>query len=175
MRRMLEFACNATLHALMTTCAASLLVAACAGSRPSGNAPGSAIPPGSESAPSAAPIPLPATAPLAAEPRSDVPPLASAPPSTAARPASAFAFANHIPQGTLYVCTSGSDAAQTPIEYEPKVRDLCAKHPEMGVCQYGRDACRASGGRVYDAGGVEITKAIEAEYDRKVMRFRLRS
>jgi hypothetical protein len=63
----------------------------------------------------------------------------------------------------------------TAIEYEPKVKELCAKHPEMGVCQYERENCRASGGRVYDAKGAEITKQIEAEYDRKVMRVRFRA
>ena len=63
----------------------------------------------------------------------------------------------------------------TAIEYIPKVRELCAKHPEMGVCQYEREACRASGGRVYDARGTEITKQIEAEYDKKVMRVRFRA
>jgi len=50
-----------------------------------------------------------------------------------------------------------------------------AKHPEMGVCQYEREACRASGGRVFDARGTEITKQIEAEYDKKVMRVRFRA
>ena len=61
------------------------------------------------------------------------------------------------------------------IEYEPRVKSLCAKHPEMGVCQYEREACRTSGGRVYDAKGTEITKQIEAEYDKKVMRVRFRA
>jgi hypothetical protein len=45
----------------------------------------------------------------------------------------------------------------------------------MGVCQYEREACRRDGGRVFDARGVEITKQIEAEYDRKVMRTRFRA
>ena len=35
--------------------------------------------------------------------------------------------------------------------------------------------CRRSGGRVYAANGVEITKDTEAEYDRKVMRVRFKA
>ena len=52
---------------------------------------------------------------------------------------------------------------------------LCRKHPEMGPCQYERNNCRASGGRVFAADGVEITMATEAEYDKKVMRVRFRA
>jgi hypothetical protein len=82
-----------------------------------------------------------------------------------------------VPTGMLYVCTRVVDGAprHTGIDYEPKVRELCARHPEMGVCQYEREACRRGGGRVFDARGVEITKQIEAEYDRKVMRTRFRA
>ena len=63
----------------------------------------------------------------------------------------------------------------TAIEFSPKVGALCAKDPEMGPCQYERNVCRKSGGRVYDANGVEITMATEAEYDKKVTRIRLKS
>ena len=82
-----------------------------------------------------------------------------------------------IPPGTLYICTAtvNGQVQQTAIEYEPKVRDLCSKHPEMGVCQYEREACRASGGRVHTTSGVEITKQTDAEYDKKVMRVRFRA
>jgi hypothetical protein len=45
----------------------------------------------------------------------------------------------------------------------------------MGPCQYERDVCRRAGGRVYASGGVEITRAMEDEYDRKVMRVRFRA
>jgi hypothetical protein len=45
----------------------------------------------------------------------------------------------------------------------------------MGPCQYERNLCRRSGGRVYASDGREITMATEAEYDRKVMRVRLKS
>ena len=47
--------------------------------------------------------------------------------------------------------------------------------PYTGPCQYQRNVCRRDGGRVYAANGVEITMATEAEYDRKVMRVRLKS
>jgi len=47
---------------------------------------------------------------------------------------------------------------------------MCSKHPEMGPCQYERNACRRQGGRVFAANGSEITMATEAEYDKKVRR-----
>ena len=53
--------------------------------------------------------------------------------------------------------------------------ELCRKHPEMGPCQYERELCRNSGGRVFATGGTEITAATEAEYDKKVMRVRFRA
>ena len=82
-----------------------------------------------------------------------------------------------VPAGALYVCVSGSVEAprQTAIEYNEKTDALCRKHPEMGPCQYERNACRRSGGRVYAADGTEITMATEAEYDRKVTRVRFKS
>ena len=82
-----------------------------------------------------------------------------------------------VPAGALYVCVSGSAGMprQTAIEYTEKTDALCRKHPEMGPCQYERDACRRSGGRVYAADGVEITMATEAEYDRKVRRVQFKA
>jgi len=53
------------------------------------------------------------------------------------------------------------------------VAALCRRHPEMGPCQYARNACRSDGGRVYAADGSEITQADESEYDKKVMRVRV--
>ena len=81
------------------------------------------------------------------------------------------------PAGAIYVCVSETGGArhQTTIEFAPKVRTLCAKHPEMGPCQYERDICRRSGGRVYTPDGVEITLQTEAEYDKKVMRVRFKA
>lgn len=77
-----------------------------------------------------------------------------------------------VPANAIYVCVtgSGSAAAQTAIEYIPKVDALCRKHPEMGPCQYERNVCRRKGGRVFAADGSEITMATEAEYDKKVRR-----
>jgi hypothetical protein len=82
-----------------------------------------------------------------------------------------------IPPGALYVCVSEAAGVRqtTAIEFAPKVGALCAKDPEMSPCQYERNVCRKSGGRVYAANGKEITMATEAEYDRKVMRILLRS
>jgi hypothetical protein len=72
------------------------------------------------------------------------------------------------------VDTAGT-RAQTAITFTARVAQLCKRHPEMGPCQYERDLCRGSGGRVYAAGSVEITRATEAEYDRKVMRVRFKA
>ena len=74
------------------------------------------------------------------------------------------------PGQPLYVCATSS--GKTPIDYEPRVETLCRRHPEMGPCQYERNACRAKGGRVYTQKGEEITMAVESEYDRVVMRVR---
>ena len=82
-----------------------------------------------------------------------------------------------IPPGAIYVCVAdvGGVRQTTAIEFAPKVGDLCARNPEMGPCQYERNICRKGGGRVYAANGTEITMATEAEYDKKVMRVRLKS
>ena len=82
-----------------------------------------------------------------------------------------------VPADAIYVCVveSGGTLRQTVIEFVPKVHQLCRRHPEMGPCQYERNACRGAGGRVFAAGGQEITMATEAEYDRKVMRVRFRA
>jgi hypothetical protein len=83
-----------------------------------------------------------------------------------------------VPVGAIYLCVneSAGQSRQTVIEFSsPKVKELCRKHPEMGPCQYERDLCRNSGGRVYAAGGTEITLATEAEYDKRVMRVRFRA
>ena len=106
-------------------------------------------------------------------------PLPPSPPpvrdARAAPPASVPAVV--VPDGLLYVCVT--DAAgmrkQVGIEFTPKVHDLCSRHPEMGPCQYERQACRAAGGRVFARSGEEITLATEAEYDKKVRRVRFRS
>jgi len=82
-----------------------------------------------------------------------------------------------VPAGALYVCVvrTGTAFQQTAIEYAEKVGALCGKHPEMGPCQYERNACRHKGGRVFAADGTEITMATEAEYDKKVRRVTFKS
>ena len=82
-----------------------------------------------------------------------------------------------IPKGAVFVCAAGSGKNRTiaTIELEDKVAALCRRHPEMGPCQYARNSCRRSGGRVYASDGREITQADEAEYDKKVMRTRVGS
>ena len=70
---------------------------------------------------------------------------------------------------------NGSPLQQTAIEYAEKVEAMCRKHPEMGPCQYERNACRRKGGRVFAADGTEITLATEAEYDKKVRRVQFKA
>lgn len=131
-----------------------------------------------ESLPSPSPPAAVESAPIATPASADA---ASAAPSLAMLgPASTpppFTLPAHLPPGTLYVCSATLDGQvkQTAIEYEPRVKLLCSRHPEMGVCQYEREACRASGGRVFTATGVEITRQTEAEYDQKVIRVRFRA
>jgi len=108
------------------------------------------------------------------------PSAATAPVEVAAAPQSpnAPAASGLAPtDGSLYVCVIGTASAQqrTPVELSPSVDKLCRKAPEMGPCQYEREVCRRQGGRVYTASGVEITKQVEAEYDRRVMRIRMKS
>ena len=92
-------------------------------------------------------------------------------------PAASPGQAVTVPSDAQYVCVTDASAGRTvtTIEFAPKVAALCRRHPEMGPCQYERNLCRRGGGRVYAAGGVEITMATEAEYDRKVMRVRFKS
>jgi hypothetical protein len=75
-----------------------------------------------------------------------------------------------FPPGPIYACEVAG--ARAPIEFPGNVESLCRRHPEMGPCQFERDACRRRGGRVYTSNGEEVTAAVEAEYDRKVMRVR---
>ena len=109
---------------------------------------------------------------------------AAAPPAVSRAPIAASpssspgaAPAVTVPADALYVCVTQKDGMlqQTAIEFVDKVGELCRRHPEMGPCQYERNTCRARGGRVFATGGVEITPQTEAEYDRKVMRTRLRA
>src|SRR5690349_15406719 len=62
-----------------------------------------------------------------------------------------------VPPDLLYVCVTdvNGEVRQVGIEFVPKVHALCKRHPEMGPCQYERQACRRSGGRVFAASGEE--------------------
>ena len=82
-----------------------------------------------------------------------------------------------VPADAQYVCVAeaNGERTQTAITFSPKVAQLCRSHPEMGPCQYERNLCRKSGGRVYAQGGVEITMDTEADYDRRVLRVRFKS
>lgn len=121
--------------------------------------------------------------PVPITPKADVPgaavsrrPVEPIPPLAAVAP-SAAAAAIIVPPDTLYVCVSGTGGqqTQTSIAFDKKVGELCRRHPEMGPCQYERNICRRSGGRVYAANGAEITTQTEAEYDKKVMRVRFQA
>lgn len=153
--------------------AASFCIAACSAPEPvpltrPGEVEGAAV----VRRPVPAPTPAPATAPAPAV-------AVAAPGAREASAAKRPSVAVVVPPDVQYVCVvagqANGETRQTAIEFAPNVAKLCRRHPEMGPCQYERDLCRASGGRVYAAGGVEITLATEAEYDRKVMRVRFKA
>jgi hypothetical protein len=68
---------------------------------------------------------------------------------------------------------NASGGSNSPITLPENTLRVCSRFPAMGPCQYERDACRAKRGRVIRFDGVEITKEVEAEYDKQVQRFRL--
>ena len=85
-------------------------------------------------------------------------------------------LASVTPAGTTrYECVKGRAGAEArkPISFPENSGRICARFPAMGPCQYERDACRASGGRVIRFDGIEITTEVEREYDKQVTRFRL--
>jgi hypothetical protein len=145
---------------------AALALGACSAPTPE-RVPLPVTPPGEAAGAAVVRRPLPDTTPPPA------PPIAASP----VNPPAAATGATAAPPGALYVCVSGAGAQllQTSIEFAPGVGELCRKHPEMGPCQYERDACRRSGGRVFAADGSEITRLVEDEYDKRVLRIRLRS
>lgn len=123
------------------------------------------------------PIPITPPAEVSAAPVARVP-VAPPAPRVPGPPAPAQKLdPSTFPPGAIYVCASGSGPERkvTAIGFDEKVGALCRRHPEMGPCQYERNLCRKSGGRVFAADGNEITLATEDEYDRKVMRVRFRS
>ncbi len=132
-------------------------------------APDSSITPTSPSAVTpAAPAPTVAIAPAAPKPM-EVPPAAS---NAQSDPRVIATTSVLTPSGkTRYECVKGSN--RTPIGLPDGSERICSRFPAMGPCQYERDACRASGGRVIRFDGTDITKEVENEYDRQVQRFRL--
>jgi hypothetical protein len=149
--------------------AAAMILAACGGPPPPG--PPVVLPE------AGAPTPPVVRRPVEAQPAPE-PPTAALPapaPESATPPAAEPPIA--IPEGAVYACVveSAGERHVTAIELAPNVAKLCARNPEMGPCQYEREVCRTSGGRVFAADGREITKATEAEYDRRVLRVRIRA
>jgi hypothetical protein len=144
--------------------AAALALAACTAKEPM-----PITPPGEVAGAPVARRPIPEPAPAVV---AKAAPAAKTAPVAAAKAAPAV-----FPADAIYVCVSesGGERKETVIVFSPKVGNLCRKHPEMGPCQYERDICRRSGGRVYAAGGFEITNQVEAEYDKKVMRVRFKA
>lgn len=119
---------------------------------------------------------MPATQTPVAEPTAaptETTQLAALEPSVASKAAPEVA----APPTSLYRCRviKGGQEVFTAIEFPAKVESLCRRHPEMGPCQYEREACRRAGGRVFDTKGVEITRKTEAEYDKRVLRLKFRS
>ncbi len=131
---------------------------------------------GCSSAP--APNSNPTSASSAASSASGTPPVVRHPLASASTGATAASSAPIVlPAGVQYVCVvdSNGQRKQTAIEFSGQVAALCRRHPEMGPCQYERDACRRKGGRVYTENNVEITLETEAEYDKRVLRVRFRA
>ena len=79
----------------------------------------------------------------------------------------------NLPPGPIYVCDTGG--ARAPIELPANIESLCRRHPEMGPCQFERNACRTRGGRVYTSVGEEVTAAVESLYDERVRRVRFQA
>ena len=91
-------------------------------------------------------------------------------------PSQIATLASVTPSGaTRYECVKGTAGAEArqPIVFPENSGRICARFPAMGPCQYEREACRASGGRVIRFDGIEITTDVEHEYDKQVTRFRL--
>ena len=152
---------------MFTRCLLGAAVALCACTEP---------PPERQPQPVAPPPPVvrsPVSPPTTPEPSAPASPV----PAPGTTTASAAETPVVIPAGAVYACVvdSAGERQVTAIEFVPKVAALCAKNPEMGPCQYEREVCRHSGGRVFAADGKEITKLTEAEYDRRVLRVKLKS
>ena len=126
--------------------------------------------------------PIVATSPLvAAAPSASIAPGPNPPPAPTALVADTPVLPSAAPAPSttdpLYFCVTGTsaDPHRTRIDFAPSVEALCRKAPEMGPCQYERNACRRQGGKVLTAAGAEITLQTEAEYDRRVLRIKMKS
>ena len=122
----------------------------------------STAPPAAKAAPSAN-----AAAPAVAAPN------LAAPKAAPVAKAAVLLPSMDLPPGPLYTCDVGG--VRSVIEFPGNTEQLCRRHPEMGPCQYERNSCRRSGGRVYTTKGDEVTAAVEAAYDEKVIRVRFRA
>jgi hypothetical protein len=124
---------------------------------------------------------LAACQPTTPPPRATAPPAAKPPAAAAPAPVAPVVKAPppvvlpsmDLPPGPLYTCDVAG--TRTAIEYVENVAKLCRRHPEMGPCQYERDACRKGGGRVFTTKGEEVTPGVEAAYDAKVQRVRFQA
>jgi hypothetical protein len=154
-------------------CLLGAAVALCACTEPSPERQPQPVAPTPPGAPAPPVVRSPVSPPTTPEPSAPSSPV----PAPGATTASAAETPVVIPAGAVYVCVvdSAGERQVTAIEFVPKVAALCAKNPEMGPCQYEREVCRHSGGRVFAADGKEITKLTEAEYDRRVLRVKLKS
>ena len=111
-------------------------------------------PPPTAPAPDSAPVPAPSPAPVPVPPPVALPDM-------------------NLPPGPIYVCETGG--AREPIALTANIESLCRRHPEMGPCQFERNACRSRGGRVYTSIGEEVTVAAEGRYDERVRRVRFQA
>jgi len=111
-------------------------------------------------------------APPPPKPPETAPAPVPAPPAPPAPPPVALPDMN-LPPGPIYVCATLQ--AREPIAFAPNVESLCRRHPEMGPCQFERDACRSRGGRVYTSAGDEVTADVERVYDERVRRVRFQA
>jgi hypothetical protein len=114
--------------------------------------------------PPTAPVPpSPPPAPVVA------PTVKSAPP-----PAAAVALPRmDLPPGPIYRCVVAG--ASAVLALPENIEGLCRRHPEMGPCQFEREACRQRGGLVLTSLGEEVTPRVEAEYDKRVQRVRFQA
>jgi hypothetical protein len=97
-------------------------------------------------------------------------PVVASPGPSALPPAPVALPRMDLPPGPIYRCAVAGTTAV--LQLPESIEGLCRRHPEMGPCQYERDACRQRGGRVLTSLGDEVTARVEAEYDKRVQRVR---